>query len=95
MRITPTEKTIILNAVREHDPQARVWLFGSRADDRKRGGDIDIAVLSAGIKLMDKLRIRRAITDQLGEQKIDIMVSATGQDPFFRHATSHGVILDD
>ena len=49
MRITENEKTVIVEAVKTADPDARVWLFGSRADDSKKGGDIDIAVFSEKI----------------------------------------------
>jgi len=33
--------------------------------------------------------------DAIGEQKIDIVVSADGQDPFFRLALERGVRLDE
>jgi len=42
MRITVNEKHVIIDAVKNIDPDARLWLFGSRADDSKKGGDIDI-----------------------------------------------------
>jgi predicted nucleotidyltransferase len=46
MRVTKHEKDAIVNAVEGVDPDARVRLFGSRADDAKKGGDIDIGILS-------------------------------------------------
>jgi predicted nucleotidyltransferase len=42
MRITEHEKNVIVDAVKSADPNAKVWLFGSRVDDSKKGGDIDI-----------------------------------------------------
>ena len=42
MRLEPEEVDGILVAVRSFDPDAQVYLFGSRVDDRKRGGDIDL-----------------------------------------------------
>jgi len=42
MRITEQEKNVIIDAVSSTDPNAKVWLFGSRVDDSKKGGDIDI-----------------------------------------------------
>jgi len=94
MRISDREREILLAAVQAQDPSARVWLFGSRVDDLKRGGDIDLAILSSTIGRLGRMRIRRTVTDALGEQKIDIVVSADGADPFFRLAMEKGVRID-
>jgi predicted nucleotidyltransferase len=95
MRITEAEKNIIIMAVHNADSDARIWLFGSRVDDTKEGGDIDIAILSGKIKLLERIKIRRNIVDALGEQKIDIVVSSNGAEPFFRLATETGVQIDE
>jgi predicted nucleotidyltransferase len=94
MRITDTEKNAILSAVEEVDRHAEIWLFGSRVDDTKRGGDIDVAIRSAAIDRLQKMRIRRSITDVLGDQKIDLVVSSGGREPFFRLAIENGVRLN-
>jgi predicted nucleotidyltransferase len=46
MRITEHEKDVIIEAVKNVDSDAKLWLFGSRTDDNKKGGDIDIAIFS-------------------------------------------------
>ena len=94
MRISGHERQVLVGAVCKRDPSAKVWLFGSRTDDTKKGGDIDIAVLSPRISRIDKMGIRRDITDTLGEQKIDIVVSADGNSPFFCVAMEKGVRLN-
>jgi predicted nucleotidyltransferase len=94
MRITETEKNAITRAVHAADTEARIWLFGSRTDDAKKGGDIDIAILSGKIKLPERMRIRRNIVDALGEQKIDIVVSSSGAEPFFSMAVEKGIQID-
>jgi predicted nucleotidyltransferase len=95
MRITDAEKDALVHSVRQADANARIWLFGSRLDDSKKGGDIDIAVLSSLIKIPERMRIRRSIVDRIGEQKIDIVVSADGTDPFFRLAVETGIRIDE
>jgi predicted nucleotidyltransferase len=40
MRISGYEKNIILKSINSLDPCAEVYLFGSRTDDSKKGGDI-------------------------------------------------------
>jgi predicted nucleotidyltransferase len=95
MRITDAEKDALVSSVRQADHKARIWLFGSRLDDAKKGGDIDIAVLSPLIHIPERMRIRRSIIDRIGERKIDIVVSADGTDPFFRLAVETGIRLDE
>lgn len=42
MRLTEDESNIVRDTVpRRFDCGAHVWLFGSRTDDARRGGDID------------------------------------------------------
>jgi predicted nucleotidyltransferase len=95
MRITENEKNTIIDAVKNADPGAKVWLFGSRTDDSKKGGDIDIAILSGEINndVMQKIQVRRFICDRIGEQKIDIVVSTNGKEAFFRLAIEEGIEL--
>ena len=95
MRISEYVKNAIIDAARSSDPEARVWLFGSRIDDNKKGGDIDIAVLSKKINndVMQKIHIRRSICDKIGDQRIDIATSADGMEAFFRLAVEEGIEL--
>ena len=61
-----------------------VWLFGSRVDDAKKGGDIDLLVCPQvrtpehGSEpldtLMQKIKMLTLLERQLGERKIDVVV---------------------
>ena len=95
MRITEQEKNVIIDAVTSADPNAKVWLFGSRVDDSKKGGDIDIAIFSEKIDrdVMQKIQIRRFICDKIGEQKIDIVTTNSGKEAIFRLAVEEGIQL--
>jgi len=101
MRLSDEEKWAIKRAVEEHfGPDARVYLFGSRADDRSRGGDIDLYVESGleGEELVAaKLRAMSQIQFRIGDRKIDIVAaSETAEDderPVVQKAKETGVRL--
>ena len=93
MRISDYEKNTIIEAAKNVDPDVKVWLFGSRTDDSKKGGDIDIAILSSKIDVMGEIEIRQQIYDKIGEQKIDFVVSKDGQQAFFKFAVTRGILL--
>ena len=95
MRLKENQKEAIISAVKTTDPQARVWLFGSRVDDSKKGGDIDIAIYSEEIHkdVMKVIKVRRFICDRIGEQRIDIVTSSDGKEAFFKMALEQGIEL--
>lgn len=97
MRLAPSEKTAILSAVGKQDPDARVILFGSRADDRATGGDIDLFIISERISFRDQWPIRRDILDEIGWQKLDLIVRRPDQldSGIARIALETGVFLND
>ena len=83
MRLTPEQAAIILSAAAEaFGSDARVWLFGSRVDDAKRGGDIDLLIeavqLPAVESFMRKVRFLGKLEDGLGERKIDVVIQHPG-----------------
>lgn len=93
MRLTKAEVAAIKESVRKYDPDAAIFLFGSRADDSKRGGDIDLLVLSQNIKAGERRKIKINLYDRIGEQKIDIVVTPEITSAFHRIAVSTGVQL--
>ena len=93
MRISDYEKETIIGSIKSIDPGASIWLFGSRTDDAKKGGDIDIGVLSSKIDVMEEIEIKQKIWDKIGEQKIDLVVSKDGQSAFFKYVVTKGILL--
>jgi uncharacterized protein len=93
MRITEKERAEITQSVTRRDPSASIYLFGSRANDSARGGDIDLLVLSRKIDLWERLDILADLHRHLGEQKIDLVVYPDLSQPFARIAASEGVLL--
>ncbi|MFI5343922.1 MAG: hypothetical protein ACHQUC_06850 [Chlamydiales bacterium] len=64
-----------------------IWLFGSRADDTKIGGDIDLYIetdMQSDI-VAAKLKMRSLIWKVFGDQKIDILVRSTKEKPSPMH----------
>ena len=79
MRLTPATRRIIKELVLEvFGPNATVRVFGSRANDEARGGDIDLLV-ECSEPVKDRLRKTLALTarlqSRLGDQRIDVIVA--------------------
>ena len=83
MRLSEAEKKAIKQAVHKHfGPEAQVYVFGSRVDDSKRGGDVDLYVETelAGEELVQgKLRAMSDMQRSMGERKIDIITGSSLQ----------------
>lgn len=93
MRLKDYEQAAILSTVKNLDNNARVYLFGSRVDDAKKGGDIDLLVMSGRLTSNDKRAIKIKLYELLGEQKIDLVLAADDSDPFVKLALATGVEL--
>lgn len=76
MRLSTAYRNVIKTEVRKvFGEDAQVFLFGSRVDDSKKGGDIDLFITTDDKhdlfqkKLLFLAKLKRA----LGEQKIDVV----------------------
>ncbi len=84
MRLTKQQISCLINATHlSFGENAEVWLFGSRVDDSKKGGDIDLYIETDLEKntVAAKLKMRELIWPFFGEQKIDIIVRSRSKDP--------------
>jgi len=93
MRLKEEEINVIKQIILEFDANAKIYLFGSRADNAKKGGDIDLLIFSTIIDNETKRMIKLKLYDKLGEQKIDILVAKDAKKPFVRIALEKGVRL--
>jgi len=93
MRLHESERQAIIQSIRAADPDAAVYLFGSRVNDATKGGDIDLLELSKKINLMAKLDILARLHQQLGDQKIDLVIYPDLSRPFARLAVKNGEAL--
>jgi predicted nucleotidyltransferase len=91
MRLTDLEIEVIEKAIYSLDQDAEIYLFGSRADDSRKGGDIDLLIISKNLRFRDKIKIRKRIFDDIDEQKIDLIIAKDYSDPFVRLALEQGV----
>jgi len=78
MRLKDHQVRSIKDAARRRfGPEARVYLFGSRTDDSRRGGDIDLYI-ECDTPIPDRGKAERGfevdLLKALGDRKIDIVV---------------------
>ncbi len=79
MRITETERKVLRDAALDaFGAESTIFLFGSRVDDARRGGNIDL-LLETGKNghaaiFETQLRFLVRVKLVLGEQKIDVLV---------------------
>jgi predicted nucleotidyltransferase len=99
MRITQRQRTAIVEATREiFGEQSTVRLFGSRADDSKLGGDIDLHVQVRGVSPLHREKSQKLsarICAKLGDiLPIDVVVKddATA-DELIHQEGMRGVLL--
>ncbi len=99
MRLTPLQRKKIKSAInRVLDVPCQVWLFGSRVDNNKRGGDIDLLVEAETVfsnRAEVLCRLHGALVMALGDRKLDILLkdARTGETPVFEIARRTGVML--
>lgn len=101
MRLTDQQRAIIRSTVNEiFGAGAEVWLFGSRVDDSKRGGDIDLLIetpqVDAAVVTRAEIAFQTRLQRVLGDQKIDVLLaypSRKNYPPIYQVAKRTGVLL--
>ena len=79
MRLTEFEIESIRKLAHRHfGSNVQVFLFGSRTNNQKRGGDIDLFVRNtdiAHLKIRTKINFITDLILLIGEQKIDVVLN--------------------
>lgn len=96
MRLTQNEIDIIKKGFLTFFlPIDHLWIFGSRVDDTKKGGDIDLFIETQLSDFKEILKKRTGfwiyLQDNLGEQRIDIIIKNSQKElPIYQEARSTG-----
>lgn len=99
MRLSERQQDIIRRAVEScFGRDARVLVFGSRLDDARRGGDIDLLVesdLTGEALFAAEQRLYARLQRLLGERRIDLITHSRGApaNGIRRHVLETGVLL--
>ncbi len=94
MRISDEQIKVLKNKLYTLSNQAKLYLFGSRVDDNKKGGDIDLLVVDTTLTKKDLRVLRIEFFKYFGEQKLDILLDdGRFKSPFSKHIFKKAVLL--
>jgi len=97
MRITSKEKDNIIRYAKQcFGPDAKLYLFGSRVDDQKKGGDIDLFLESKiDIDMKKQIEFLKQLYLHITTRKIDLVIkSPSKRDRAIYHtAKKEGILL--
>ena len=95
MRLSKKYIETIKKYFKEFFQNGEIYLFGSRVDDTKKGGDIDLYfVLQAHSNLFEKkIKCISRVKRDLGEQKIDIVFNTDSNRLIEKEALRWGIKL--
>jgi predicted nucleotidyltransferase len=99
MRISEKEKDAIINEARnQFGAGSSVILFGSRANDKAKGGDIDLLIIPGNINLNElfsrKINFLVNLKNTIDDQKIDVIVKRPDENRgIHKKALKEGITL--
>lgn len=95
MRLKTSEINIIKNCFIKVFQHGDLYLFGSRVDDNKKGGDIDLYIIPKTKKdlTLKKIDFLVELKKSLGEQKIDIVIDKGLNRLIDETAKKNGILL--
>ena len=94
MRLYKEQIQLLKNKLYSLSKDAKIYLFGSRVDDTKKGGDIDLLIISDKLTKKDIRLIRVEFFKYFGEQKLDIVLdNGELKNPFVKHIFKQAIEL--
>lgn len=94
MRLSKEQIDILKDKLKNLSTTAKLYLFGSRTDDNKKGGDIDLLVISKELTKKDIRLLRVEFFKYFGEQKLDIILdNGELKNPFTKYIFQKAVLL--
>ena len=95
MRITSKEHHAIKKYFLEVFQEGKIYLFGSRVDDSRKGGDIDLYLQLKERKnlVRKKLDFLVKLKSEIGQQKIDVVFDKNLNRTIDKIAIRDGILL--
>lgn len=95
MRLTAEQQAAITTTFVEVFGKGEIRLFGSRVDDNRRGGDIDLYVMpDQRTRLADaRITFLARLKSRIGEQRIDLVIAAEPPRSIDQIAQTQGILL--
>jgi len=97
MRLKVEEKNKIVYYAKEFfGKDIKLYLFGSRVDDNKKGGDIDLFLESKeNIDMRTQVNFLAAIYKEITQRKIDLLIKTPSSEDLsiYKTAKKEGVLL--
>lgn len=94
MRLSEKQIKVLKDKLNSISSSAKLYLFGSRVDDTKKGGDIDLLVVSKEVTKKDLRLLRIDFFDHFEEQKLDIVLDdGEFKNPFTKHIIKGAILL--
>ncbi len=98
MRLTSQQVSIIISTTQALAGEAcRIWLYGSRLDDTRQGGDIDLLVETIPrLGLLQRAQIKNQLEKAL-QLPVDVLVTSPDAlgSPFVTLAKAQAISLND
>ena len=96
MRLNQEQLHAIKTSFKDVFGRGELTLFGSRVDDLKKGGDIDLFINPAEDKddlFKLKLKFLVGLKSKIGEQKIDLVIAPFASEELKYEVQDTGVLL--